>query len=500
MDNKQINSDRDTDNMIGMSAANYQEQDLDQFLDFIIEKAVKIMHARAGSLLLLDQKTQRLYFKVTTGEKKEEVKKFEIKVGEGIAGQVAKTGESLLVQNVKQDSRWSTKISDSTGFQTNSIVCSPMKVGSEIIGVVEIIDKADGSSFQESDVTALTELSEMAAMAIGNARKIEQAKREDRNLQEDLGEKYQIIGKSRAIKKVTEEAFKVAKSKTSALILGESGTGKELLARLIHKAGPRRDKTMVVLNCAALPETLLEDELFGHEKGAYTGASERKIGKFEVADGGTIFLDEIGEMHPGMQAKLLRILQEGIFYRIGGNTSISVDVRVISATNRDITKEVEEGRFREDLYYRLNVVQIKMPPLRERKEDIPLLSEYFIDYFKEERGLATLSISEVATNKLVQYDWPGNIRELGNAIERAVVMGDSREIKPEDLPAFSSKVKNSGMQVGLTLNDALNSFKKDFILLNLNNTGGNRSKAAKIMDIQRTYLSRLISRYQIHDI
>jgi Nif-specific regulatory protein len=292
----------------------------------------------------------------------------------------------------------------------------------------------------------------------------------------------------------------VANSKASALILGESGTGKELLARLIHRAGPRKDKPLIVLNCAAMPESLLEDELFGHEKGAFTGAVNRKIGKFELAHEGTIFLDEIGEMTPGMQAKLLRVLQEGNFYRVGGNIPISVDVRVLSATNKKLDKEVSEGRFREDLYYRLNVVQINMPTLRERKEDIPLLAEHFLSIFKEETVMPNLTISKAALDKMVQYDWPGNIRELRNAIERAVVMGNGKEILPEDLPIANTRHSYPGLQVGLTLEEALNQFKREFIILNLKHTSGNRSQAAKTMDIQRTYLSRLISKYDLKDI
>jgi Nif-specific regulatory protein len=257
---------------------------------------------------------------------------------------------------------------------------------------------------------------------------------------------------------------------------------------------------MVVLNCGALTESLLEDELFGHEKGAYTGAVGKKVGKFELADGGTLFLDEIGEMSLGMQSKLLRVLQEGAYYRVGGNTVVHVDVRILAATNRDILKHIEEGKFREDLYYRLNVVQIHMPALRERKEDIPLLAEYFLDLMKKERNTPDLKISKAAMEKIMRYEWPGNIRELRNAIERAVVMGDGQEITPEDLPMADSKVTYPGLEVGITLNEALNKFKKEFIVLNLKETNGNRSKAAKIMGIQRTYLSRLISKYELRDV
>lgn len=469
--------------------------DLDQLLELIIDTATRIMEAKASSLLLLDEKTGKLYFKVATGEKGEEVRKFEISMGEGIAGYVAEKGEPLLIPDVSKEPRWDKRISEYIGFVTSSIACVPMKVDGKVIGVVEIIDKEDGSPIQDEDLKTLTVIADLASMAIINARKFDQVKRENRTLREELGSKYQIVGESRSLKKVISDAFKVANAKTSTLILGESGTGKELLARLIHQAGPRKTMPMVVLNCAALPETLLESELFGHEKGAFTGATARKIGKFELADGGTIFLDEVGEMSTNMQAKLLQILQEGLFYRVGGIESIAVDVRIIAATNRDIDREVAEERFREDLFYRLNVVRLRMPPLRERKEDIPLLANYFLNIFRKETGLQGLSISGEAVEKMIDYDWPGNVRELKNAIERAVVMGNSQVIMPEDLPITGTRRDQPGMEIGLSLKEAIDKFKKGFIKLNLEHVNGNRSKAAKNMDIQRTYLSRLISQY-----
>jgi Nif-specific regulatory protein len=471
--------------------------DLDNLLELIIDSVTRLMEAKASSLLLLDQKTGKLYFKVAIGEKKDEVRKFEISLGQGIAGIVAETGEPLLINDVTKDPRWDKEISEATGFQTRSIACVPMKIDGRTIGVVEIIDKEDGSPIQKEDLKILNVFAELASMAIYNARMISQVKRENLDLKEELGRKYQIIGESAGLKKVITDALKVANSRTSTLVLGESGTGKELLARLIHHAGPRKDKPMIVLNCAALPETLLEAELFGYEKGAFTGATTRNIGKFELADGGTIFLDEIGEMAPGMQAKLLGVLQEGVFYRIGGNSPISVDVRVISATNRDVVKDVQSGRFREDLYYRLNVVQIHMPPLRERKSDVPLLCDHFLQMFKEEMGLPHLRFSQAALARMVDYDWPGNVRELRNAIERAVVMGDGEEVLPEDLPIGALKKAYPGLEAGLSLREAEDLFKKEFIVKTLRHTSGNRSKAAKIMGIQRTYLSRLISKYEL---
>ncbi len=475
-------------------------QDLDKLLELIIESAARVLKAKAASLLLVDRKSNTLFFRVATGEKKREVKEYRVKMGQGIAGHVAETGKPLLIADVRNDPRWFKEISESIRFETQSIACVPLKRDSHIIGVMQIIDKEDGRPIGENDLELIEEFAALAALALGQAQNLQEVKREIQDLKQELQVRHEMVGKSAALEKVIADGLKVANSKASALILGESGTGKELLARLIHRAGPRKDKPLVVLNCAAMPETLLEDELFGHEKGAFTGAVARKIGKFELAHEGTIFLDEIGEMTPGMQAKLLRVLQEGNFYRVGGNIPISVDVRVLSATNKKLDEEVANGKFREDLYYRLNVVQINMPTLRERKEDIPLLANHFLLIFKEETVTPNLKISSAAMDKMVHYDWPGNIRELRNAIERAVVMGNGKEILPEDLPISSTRTNYPGLQVGLTLEEALNQFKKEFIVLNLKHTSGNRSKAAKLMDIQRTYLSRLISKFDVRDI
>ncbi len=473
--------------------------DLNRLLDLIIETAIRVMDAKAGSLLLLDRTTEKLHFKVATGAKSDALRDYAVEKGQGIAGTVVQTGRPLLVPDVRNDERWYRDISEAIGFETRSIACVPLKRNRDILGVMQVVDKKDGTPLQEKDMALLSAYADLAATAIGNARKVAEVQKENQDLREALETKYQIIGSSAKHRNVVTDAVKVAGSNASVLISGESGTGKELLCRLIHRESPRKNKTLVALNCAAVPETLLEDELFGHEKGAFTGAAGRKIGKFELADGGTIFLDEIGEMITGMQAKLLRVLQEGVFYRIGGNTPISVDVRVISATNRDIEEEVKTGRFREDLYYRLNVVHINIPPLRERKEDLPPLVTHFMELFRSERGGSPLNASSKAMEKIMGYDWPGNVRELRNALERAVVMGEGSGIEPEDLLISASKTQYPGVQVGLTLEEALNAFKKEFIVMNLDHTGGNRSRAAEIMNIQRTYLSRLISKYQLRD-
>ena len=313
----------------------------------------------------------------------------------------------------------------------------------------------------------------------------------------ELASRHHIVVQSAGLKHVIHDALKAARSKSTILITGESGTGKELIARLMHNVSPRKEKPFVVVNCGALPETLLETELFGHEKGAFTGAAFRKIGLFETAHEGTIFLDEIGEMSPTMQVKLLRVIQEGTFNRIGSSASITVDVRIISATNKQLHEEVKKRKFREDLYYRLNVIHLSIPPLRERKEDIPQLVEFFIDEFKETIGAKDLKISDEALSHIAGYHWPGNVRELENSIERAVVMGSGQEILPQDLGIPQTESREDHIEAGITLQQALDSFKKDFIRKTLLLTKGNRKKAAEILDIQRTYLSRLIKEYDL---
>jgi len=472
-------------------------QDQKQLPSLIVDTAERMMQAKASSLLLLDEDGETLRFEVTTGPKKLEIKKHEIKIGQGIAGFVAKTGEPLLVKDVTKDPRWYKPISDNIDFKTKSIACSPLKINADIIGVLQIIDRKDGLSFNNDDLNILNVFANVCSVAIHNARKVEAVKRQNRELTEQVVEKYKIVGKGRGVKKAVSDGLKVANTKASVLILGESGTGKELMARMIHMQSARKDYPLVVLNCGALTETLLEDELFGHEKGAFTGAVSLKKGKFELADKGTLFLDEIGEMSLNMQTRLLRVLQEGTYYRVGGSVSISVDVRVISATNRDIEKAVKEKKFREDLYYRLNVVQIKIPSLRKRQTDILLLAYHFLEYFKKEQARPELKFSQETLRVLESYLWPGNIRELRNAIERAVIMCEGPMISSEDLPfAVGEKERVSFYEP--ELKKAIIHFKKEFVGRTLQSVQGNRTHAAKILKIQRTYLSRLISDLDIN--
>jgi len=285
---------------------------------------------------------------------------------------------------------------------------------------------------------------------------------------------------------------KAAPADSTVLIQGESGTGKELVARAIHAGSRRSGKPFLAINCATLSETLIESELFGHERGAFTGAVAQKRGKLEVADGGTLFLDEVGELAPVLQAKLLRVLQEREFERVGGTRPIRVDIRLMAATNRDLEQPAESGLFRRDLYYRLNVIALVAPPLRERREDIPLLARYFVAKYAEKTGRRIAGISPAARACLMRYDWPGNVRELENAMERAVVLGSSDLIEPEDLPESALETGPDGdISVG-GYHEALIEAKKRLILGAIEEAGGSHQAAAKALGINQTYLSRLI--------
>jgi transcriptional regulator with GAF, ATPase, and Fis domain len=470
--------------------------DTDSVLEMIIESVTRLMEAKASSLLLVDKGRNKLYFQVATGEAKEEVKKFEIDMGQGIAGHVALTGKPLLVPDVSKDPLWDSTISEATGFETRSIACVPIKSGREVIGVIQIIDREDGQSIHEADMEILKHFSELSSVAIERARNYKDIVNENLYLKKELESRYEIIGVSKAIEKLIADAVKVANSKTTTLITGESGTGKELVARLIHKIGPRRKRKLMVVNCAAFTDTLLESELFGHEKGSFTGAISRKTGVLEIADGGTLFLDEVAEMSPSMQVKLLRVIQEGSFNRVGSPSPIQVDIRAIAATNKNLFEEVQKGLFREDLYYRLNVVHIHIPALRERRDDILVLAQHFLDKYKHIRGPSNISFSPDTMEVMQIYHWPGNVRELENAVERAIVMGSGEFIEPEDLP-FSVVPSGDTAQelLGSSLKDALDSFKRDFLQRNLDHQGGSVKDTAKVLGIQRTYLSRLISKY-----
>ena len=339
------------------------------------------------------------------------------------------------------------------------------------------------------------DLSEMKII-LKRALYLQSLERENRRLSEELQEKYQfsnlIIGKSKKIQEVFTLIRRVAQSNCNVLIRGESGTGKELVARAIHYNSSRKDKPFVPVNCAALPQDLLESELFGYERGAFTGATSQKPGKFEISSGGTIFLDEVADMSLSMQAKILRVIQERVFERVGGTKSIKVDIRIIAATNKDLEKAVKNNSFRDDLYYRLNVVSIYIPPLRERREDIPLLANFFLKKYAKENKKQINGFSPEAMDSLMRYDWPGNVRELENIIEGAVVLGRSNLILREDLFLTSSQ-EVSSEEASFPLMEQ----EKRLIKRILNKTGGNQTKAAKLLGIHRNTLRRKIKKYNL---
>lgn len=321
---------------------------------------------------------------------------------------------------------------------------------------------------------------------------------QNRYLRQELDNQYQmIVGKSEQMSRVMEMAQKVARSKTTVLIGGESGTGKQLMARAIHAMSDRKNKSFIQVNCTTLSEQLLESDLFGHEKGAFTGAIKLKKGRFELADKGTIFLDEIGDLPLSLQAKFLHVLEYGEFQRVGGLATLNADVRIITATNKDLQTEAENGNFREDLYYRLNVVKIHLPALRERPGDIPIFADHFLKKHCQSMGKNICKISSETMEILKSHSWHGNIRELENVIERAVVLTSNNEITPDLLPPLSQKKNGEDIEIGISLELALQKFKTKFIANTLKLTNNNQTKAAELLQIQRTYLNRLIKELDI---
>lgn len=318
---------------------------------------------------------------------------------------------------------------------------------------------------------------------------------ENKALKQDMVKKWRLIGDSQKMKQLREQIDMAAQSNSRVLILGESGTGKEIIAHLLHENSKRAEKPFIEVNCAAIPQELIESELFGHEKGSFTGAFERKKGKFELADEGTLFLDEVGDMSLPTQAKVLRVIETQEFQRVGGSRNIKVDVRIIAATNKDLREEERDGAFREDLFYRLNVIPIVVPPLRERKEDIPALVEYFLEYFAFEYRQKPKKMTPEALKSLKSYDWPGNIRELRNVIERLVIMTPSNAIEPKNL--ILGDTEPPDYFAIKTLRDARDAFEKTFIIKRLEENNWNISKTAEVLQIERSNLHKKIKAYDI---
>lgn len=374
----------------------------------------------------------------------------------------------------------------------HSILCVPLNAGGRILGVIYLHSSDPATAFSEDDLQLLAAIAGLAAIAIENACQFECLGIENRRLRAEVSLQHDMAGQSPRMREVYQFIERVAPSESTVLIYGESGTGKELAARAIHNNSLRKDRLFLALNCAALTETILESELFGHEKGAFTSAINQKKGLLEVAEGGSIFLDEVGELPLTLQAKLLRVLQEREFVRVGGTRSIKLNVRFVAATNKDLQMAVREGKFRGDLYHRLNVISLTMPALREHPEDIPLLAKLFALRNAKKCNRERKDISAEAHACLMQYDWPGNVRELENAMERAVVIGSSDFILPEDLPEAVLETAPSSASGPANYHSAVRNLKKQLILSAWDQSGGSFTEAAKILGVHANYLHRLI--------
>jgi Nif-specific regulatory protein len=479
--------------------------DLDLLLRFAMERVVVLLEVGSSSIILLDGERQELYFKVAddidshVGQKPQEIR---FPAEQGIAGWVVREGISALVPDVEQDPRFYGGVDTQTGMKTKSLICVPLKTKDRIIGVLEAINKRKGSFFQE-DIRLLESLASQLAIAIENAQLIQELQAARERLQEEnlylreeggqVARFETLIGESPGMQEVYGLVERVLSTTATVLIRGESGTGKELIAHVIHYEGPRAKGPFIAVNCAAIPETLLEAELFGYEKGAFTGASQRKLGRFELASGGTLFLDEIGDMSPTLQAKLLRVLQEKQFERLGGTETITTDVRFIAATNQDLEKLIAEGRFRNDLFYRLNVYPIPLPPLRERKEDILPLALHFLEKYNRELGKEIVGLSKEARELLLSYTWPGNVRELENVMERAVILCQGTGVTVQDLPLSLREQPRvqpwSGEAFKLPpCGVALAELEKQLIVQALAQANNNKMKAGKLLGLSRTRL------------
>jgi Nif-specific regulatory protein len=475
---------------------NSNYSDVHSLLTYIVDSATRLCEGEASSLLLTDPENRELYFESALGIKGAEVQQFSVKLGEGIAGWVAQHNKSVIVNDVENDKRHLVSISRQIDYPAKTMMAVPMRIKDKCIGVIELLNKKNDKYFVQEDLEWLEIFANQAAIAIINARSIEKARNEIQLLQDqiqiDKGY-HTLIAKSPVILEKIDIIDRVAKTDSSVLILGESGVGKEIFAEQIHLRSPRRDSPFVRVNCAALPEGLLESELFGHVKGAFTNAVNNRRGRFEIADSGTIFLDEIGDLPLALQAKLLRVIQQKTFEKLGSETSTTVDVRILAATNKDIEAQVEKGEFRSDLYYRLNVLPIYIPPLRQRTEDIPELAAFFLKKCMRETKKQIEGFSSEAMEAMLSYSWPGNVRELENCVERACVIGKNAWIQETDL-FLKPNIPSAQLQeeANHDLKTAINAFKAHFIKKILEENNWNQTETARALDIQRTYLSRLI--------
>ena len=448
------------------------------------------MNMVRGTITILNPLRNEINIEVAHGLTRDAMARVKYKLGEGITGRVIETGRAVSIPKISEEPLFldRTHSRKKKKHQDLSFICVPIKKGKQVIGALSVDKPFDESYPLKSGKELLAVIATMIASHVIKLETIrmdkDRLREENRRLQNVLKDKYSIrniIGNSNKMREVYQMITQVSKSNATVLIRGESGTGKELVANSIHYNSLREKNPFVKVNCAALPVTLIESELFGHEKGAFTGAIKQKIGKFELAHKGTIFLDEIGSLDTNVQVNLLRILQEKEFERVGGHQTIKTDVRIIAATNKNLEAAVEDETFRGDLYYRLNVFPIYMPPLRERKTDILLLADYFLENYAAENHKNIKRFSTPAIDMLMEYHWPGNVRELENCIERAVLLCEEGVIHSYHLPPTLQTGKESDTLPALSIEDAVASLEKEMIIDALKNTRGNITLATKIL-------------------
>ena len=466
--------------------------DLEELQERLLELIFEVVPAKHGAILLLgDDSDIANQFTSVFGLDRVYGPKQKLTVSSTIVRRVLKDNAALLITDAENSEALQTESLISA--HSRSLLCVPLVAHGKSLGVIYLDTDVPDVRFDEDHLQLITAVSAIAAVAVQNARHIGNLESDNQRLIADANIQHNMIGESESMQQVYHLISKVAATDSTVLISGESGTGKELAARAIHKNSHRSAKPFVAVNCAALVESLLESELFGHEKGAFTGALNQRKGRLEFADGGTVFLDEIGELSPALQTKLLRVLQEREFERVGGNKPIKVDIRVIAATNQDLDAAIAGGTFRQDLFFRLNVVELKMPALRDRLEDIPMLANYFAARYAEKCNRRVVGISPAAQKLLQTYDWPGNARELQNAIERAVVMGSTEHILSEDLPEALLEVSGPHPAPSSSgYHDQVTSTKKQIILDALKKSDGSYTEAAKLLGLHPNYLHRLV--------
>ena len=461
------------------------------------------------ALTLLNRKTGELWIEVAHGLTEDEARRGRYRLGEGVIGRVVESGKPMIVPSVGSEPAFldRTRARARRNKDNISFICVPVKIGAETIGALSVDREEHPVSSFDEDLRLLLIISAMVAQAASTRQDAEEERQhllaENISLKHELGEMVRpanMVGTSNAMRTVYDLIERVAPADTTVLIRGESGTGKELVASAIHYASPRADKPFVKVHCAALPETLLESELFGHEKGAFTGAGARRKGRFEQADGGTILLDEVGDFSPAVQVKLLRVMQEREFERLGGLETIRVNVRVLAATNRNLEELIERRVFRDDLYYRLNVFGIYMPPLRERRSDILLLADHFLEKYAKRHGKDIRRISTPAIDLLMIYHWPGNARELENCIEHAVVMSKENVIHAYHLPPTLQSAESSGTRMQGSLAARLAQFEREMLIEVLKETGGNCAEAAKLLSTTQRIFNYKVKKLGINPV